>query len=344
MDRETGPEPTAIRPAQPAGSRRRHTQAEVTSARPAEAGSAPDDESPRTTGADGYSPDLEKAADDTDEFGRVPDKAAHDTNEFGRVPAEDEADNTDDSWQMRRVGFPSRLIMAQLAIDPRVPIWSRRAVAALIIGVGFTLWLGWRTGLTIAAVAAIADTIYQSKTVSLIPAAARIASAQRRTRHRLLLMRPWGYHALHTRPIPGTESFIDHLVIGPGGVYAIDSERWDRRLPVRTVASNSAAGPVLYHGPFSQRERLAHARWEAAQAAYLLSRQLRQPVAVRPAMVIYGPAVPWAVARLRGVDVMGGRSVVRYFLSRKRANPDMAITWERAGQIAAAAERALPPG
>jgi hypothetical protein len=99
----------------------------------------------------------------------------------------------------------------------------------------------------------------------------------------------------------------------------------------------------LYHGPDSQRERLAHARWEAGQAAYLLSRELRQPVVVRPAMVIYGPAVPWSVARLRGVDVMGGRSVVRYLVSRKRANPDTAISWEQAGEIASAAERALPP-
>src|SRR5215469_2429313 len=330
MDRETGPEPTAIQPAQAAGSRR-PTQAEVTAPLPATPGSAPDDDPPRITGREEPGPIAARAPDDTDEFGAVrPDK--------------DHAEITDDAWQMRRVGFPSRLILAQLAIDPRVPIWTRRAVAALLIAVGFTLWLGWRTGLTIAALAAIADTIYQSRNVSLIPAAARIASAQRRTRHRLLVMRFWGYHALHTRPIPGTGSIIDHLVIGPGGVYAIDSERWDRRMPVRTVASNSAAGPVLYHGPDSQRERLAHARWEAAQAAYLLSRELGRPVSVRPTMVIYGPAVPWSVARLRGVDVLGGRSVIRYFVSRKRASPDTAITWEQAGEIASAAERALPLG
>jgi len=330
MDRETGPDPTAIRPVQEAGSLRRHTQAEVTAPLSAESGSALDDDPPRTTDdADVVRPGADKQVDDTDEFGVV-------------GPDSDDAENAEDAWQMRRVGFPSRLILAQLAVDPRVPIWSRRAVVALLIAVGFTLWLGWRTGLTIAALAAIADTIYQSKTVSLIPAAARIASAQRRTRHRLLVMRLWGYHSLHTRPIPGTESIIDHLVIGPGGVYALDAERWDRRLPVRTVASNSAAGPVLYHGPDSQRERLAHARWEAAQAAYLLSRELRQPVTVRPAMVIYGPAVPWSVARLRGVDVMGGRSVVRYLVSRRKSNPDAAITWEQAGEIASAAERALP--
>jgi Nuclease-related domain len=340
MDRETGPEPTTIRPAQPAGSQRTPTRAEVTAPRPAGPGQAADDDPLPASGTGGPGRGLDRAANDTSEF-FVGQATA------GQEPAEadaDEAGYPDDAPQLRRVGFPSRLIMAQLAIDPRVPIWTRRAVAALVIGVGFTLWLGWRTGLTIAALAAIADTIYQSKTVSLIPAAARVASAQRRTRHRLLLTRPWGYHALHARPIPGTESIIDHLVVGPGGVYAIDSERWDRRLPVRTVASNSAAGPVLYHGPFSQRDRLAHARWEAAQAAYLLSRELRQPVIVRPAMVIYGPAVPWSVARLRGVDVMGGRSVVRYLASRKKVSPDTAVTWERAGEIAAAAERALRPG
>lgn len=331
MDRETGPEPTVIRPAQPAGSQPGHTQAEVTAPPPTGQDTSPDDDPLPGSATGELSRRAGRAVDDTDELGVV-------------IPDDDKPGHTDATWQTRRVGFPSRLIMTQLAVDPRVPIWTRRAVATVVIGLGFTFWLGWRSGLTIAALAAIADTVYQSKTVALIPAAARVASAQRRTRRRLLVTKAWGYHALHTRPIPGTDSIIDHLVIGPGGVYAVDSERWDRRMPVRTVASNSAAGPVLYHGPTSQRERLAHARWEAAQAAYLLSRELRQPVTVRPAMVIYGPAVPWSVARLRGVDVMGGRSVVRFLISRKKASPARALTWEQAGDIAAAAERALPPG
>jgi hypothetical protein len=254
----------------------------------------------------------------------------------------DPAEAAGAAWQVQRVGFPSRLIMAQLRADPRVPIWTRRAIGVLVVAVGFSFWLGWRYGLTIAAVVAILDTIYQSKTVSLIPAAARVAFAQRRTRHRLLLVRPWGYQALHSRPIPGTESIIDHLVVGPGGVFAVDSERWDRRLPVRTVASNSAAGPVLYHGPFSQKGRLAHARWEAAQATHLLSREMRRQVTVHPTMVIYGPTVPWSVARLRGVDVFSGRSVLRYFTSRTRVKGEAAMNWQQVGEIVAAAERALP--
>ena len=233
--------------------------------------------------------------------------------------------------------------MAGLAADPRLPIWIRRAVIALVVALIFTLWKGWRVGLTAAAVVAICDTIYHSKTVALIPAAARVSSAQRKTRRRLYVVRPFGYMAVHARRIPGSDSVIDHLVVGPGGVYAVDSERWDRRLPVRTVASGSSkTGALLYHGPFSQKDRLAHARWEAAQAARLLSEDLGQQVTVHPAMVVYGPTVPWAVTNLRGVDVLAGRKVSKYFRSRKRANRAHTLGWEEAGAIFAAAERVLP--
>ena len=208
---------------------------------------------------------------------------------------------------------------------------------------GVTFWAGWRVGLTAAVIAAVIDTIYQSKTMALIPAAARVSSAQRRTRHRLQLTRVSGYHAVHGRGIPGTDSVVDHLVIGPGGIFAVDSQRWDRRLPVRTVAGASASGPVLYHGPFSQKDKLAHARWEAAQVTRLLSDELGEQITVQPAMVIYGPMVPWTVAHLRGVDVFSGRNAAKYFRSRKRVRETGPLTWEQAGEILAAAERILPP-
>lgn len=237
--------------------------------------------------------------------------------------------------------------MAELAADPRMPIWIRRAIISIVVALLVTLWKGWRVGLTAAAVYAICDTLYHSKTMALIPAAARVSSAQRKTRRRLYLLRPFGYMAIHARPIPGSDSVVDHLVVGPGGIYAVDSERWDRRLPVRTVAtgnppSASPTGALLYHGPFSQKERLAHARWEAAQVARLLSADLGQDVTVRPAMVIYGPTVPWGVTSLRGVDVLAGRKIGKYFRSRKRANREDALGWEQAGTIFAAAERCLP--
>jgi hypothetical protein len=239
---------------------------------------------------------------------------------------------------------PARAILAGLSADPRVPIWIRRAVLCTIVFVPVLLWQGWRLGLTAAALVAVVGTVYQARTMAMIPAAARVSSAQRRTKRRLYLVRISGYLAINARAIPGTTSIIDHLVVGPGGVFALDSERWDRRLPVRAVASSgsSAAGQVLYHGPFSQKDRLAHARWEAARAARLLSQELGREITVKPAMVIYGPTVPWAVASLRGVDVFAGRSVGKYFRSRKRARAAGPLSWEEAGEIFAAAQRVLP--
>lgn len=236
----------------------------------------------------------------------------------------------------------SRPLMGGLGADPRLPVWIRRAVVAVLIGVIVAFWQDWRLGLTAAVIVIIADTIYQSKRMTLIPAEARVTSAQRKTRRRLLLLRQAGYLALHARGIPGTDSVIDHLVIGPAGVFALDSERWDRRLPVRTVAASSGAGAVLYHGPFSQKERLAHARWEAAQAARLVGAELDQELTVRPTMVIYGPTVPWHVATLRGVDVFGGRRVGRYFRTQSRASRGHRLGGAEAAVIYEAAERALP--
>jgi hypothetical protein len=230
-----------------------------------------------------------------------------------------------------------------LAADPRLPIWIRRIVIALVLFTAATVWQNWRLGLTVAVIAGIIDAIYRSKTMGMIPAAVRVTSAQRMTRRRLVLTRPSGYLALHARAIPDTESVIDHLVVGPGGVFAVDSERWDRRLPVRNVATSSAAGPILYHGPFSQKERLAHARWEAAQAAHLLSEELGVEVRVRPVMIIYGPSIPWDIATLRGVDVFTGRKAGAYFRRRNQASDSDQLTWDQIGDIYEAAGRVLPP-
>jgi Nuclease-related domain len=231
-----------------------------------------------------------------------------------------------------------RPVLGGLAGDPRLPIWIARAVMALVAGVAITAWQGWRLGLTAAALVAIADTIYRSRTTSVIPAGARVGSAQRRTGRRLSLLRPHGYVALRSRAIPGSDSVIDHLVIGPGGVFALDSERWDRRLPVRSVT-----GDLLYHGPFSQKARLEHARWEASQAAAHLSKALGQKITVRPAMVIYGPTIPWIVASLDGVDVLAGKRLRKYFRRQARTRRAGQLDAEQVEDIHIAAAVALPP-
>jgi hypothetical protein len=211
---------------------------------------------------------------------------------------------------------------------------------ALVVGIAIAIWLNWRWGLTAAAVVAIVDTIYQSRAMSHVPADVLATGAQRRTRRRLAGLRRAGYVSLHGRAIPDSDQVIDHLVIGPAGVFAIDSERWDRRLPVRITGKGS--GGTLYHGPYSQTSRLAHARWEASRASALVGAELQQPVSTSPVMVIYGPQIPWGVAKLRGVDVFDGKRVQKFFKSQNKATRGHHLDDEEISRIYQAAERALP--
>jgi Nuclease-related domain len=208
----------------------------------------------------------------------------------------------------RREGIGQHLgNLAHLSADPRMRSWQWRAVIAIVVMVAFSIVAGWRVGLALAVLAVIADTIIRSRRVMLGPAGVRQNAARRRTRRQLRKLERAGYRAEHNVLIPGSEDQIDHLVIGPAGVFAIDSEGWDRRLPVRATR-----GTQLWHGPFSMKDRLEHARWESERAAARLSSALGTQVTVRPAMAVYGPKLPWDVSTIRDVDVFSGRRLRRY--------------------------------
>lgn len=228
--------------------------------------------------------------------------------------------------------------VAHLSANPRRRAWQWRVIVAVVVGLvaGFLLD-DWRLGLTFAVLAVIADTIIRSRTVFKGPAGVRLTKAQKHTARQLSSLHRKGYRAMHILPIPDSEEQIDHLVIGPAGVFAIDSEDWDKRMPVRT--SNHRQ---LWHGPRSMKDRLEHAHWEAGQAASLLSAEMGSPVTVRAAMAVYGPKIPWDVAEIRDVDVFSGerlRSYLRRRARRRDNHPLNASEIERVDKAAHAAFR-----
>jgi Nuclease-related domain len=219
-----------------------------------------------------------------------------------------------------------------------MPAWIRRAAACAVAGISVSIVANWRVGLTLAAIIAIADTVHRSRTTAAVPASVRAASAHRRTRRRLARLHRSGYRTLHARIAPESLCVIDHLVIGPGGVYSVDAERWDRRLPVR--ATN---GGKLYHGPFSQADRLTHALWAADEVRRLVGAALGEELIVQPAMVIYGATIPWTVASISGVDVFSGRRLRKYLRQDAKARFAVRLEAEQIERIHTAAAEALPP-
>ena len=208
-------------------------------------------------------------------------------------------------------------------------------VVGLIFGIITKTWV---IGLTLAILAGMVDTLYRLRTAADHVNGASQSGAQRRTRWQLRKMRRAGYFALDARPIPNSREYIDHLVVGPSGVYAIDSEKWNAKVPVRTANSK-----ILYRGPESQKERLEHAVWEAGRAAEILSAALGTEITVRPALAIYGPRIPWDVATIRGVDVFTGKKLGTYLRRRGRQRDGVPkLTREQVRTIYETAARMLP--
>ncbi|MEU8265890.1 nuclease-related domain-containing protein [Sphaerisporangium sp. NPDC049002] len=203
------------------------------------------------------------------------------------------------------------------------------AGAGLVVGI--PMW-SWRLGLVAAIIAAIADTVYRARTASTVAPWRRASAAERRTEAQLRKLERNGYLTLHARAIPDSDAQIDHLVVGPTGVYAVDSEKWDKRLPVRVQSHRK-----LFHGPFNQKPRLDEARWEASQASELITRELGREVSVVPSLAIYGPAIPWKILNIREVDVFDGSRVSKWITNRERS-----LTSDEVEEIYAAAEQVLP--
>jgi hypothetical protein len=227
--------------------------------------------------------------------------------------------------------------LAHLAADPKMRVWELRVVVALVIIVAFSILASWQLGLTLAVLAVVADTIYRSRRRYDGPGKVRLTGAQRRTRRQLTKLERAGYRAMHGGIIPESHDQIDHLVVGPAGVFAIDSEAWDKRLPVRTKNARQ-----LWHGPFSKKDRLEHAQWEAQRAAELLSGAIGKPVTVRPVVAVYGPKIHWDVATIREVDVFSGPRLRKYLLRRARQDGVRPLTNDEIEQIYAAANQAFP--
>jgi len=250
----------------------------------------------------------------------------------------------DDGGEADDGGEPALTRFRDLPLDQKLRVWRLRALIILIVGVVFTIIANWEVGISLAIIAGIADTIYRARGVETPGHVAQPGTvdratlrAQKRTIKQLASMERAGYVALHRRPIPGSKEVIDHLVVGPTGVYAIDSEKWDKDMPIRT-----RNGKQLWLGPESKKERLDHARWEAGQASERLSAKLNMEIKVQPTLAIYGPKIPWDIAVIRDVDVFSGDRLKKYLRRRARRKGVPHLSSEQIAKIREAAGEVLP--
>ena len=100
---------------------------------------------------------------------------------------------------------------------------------------------------------------------------------------------------MHDLAVPGSRANVDHLVIGLGGLFVIDSKLYRRRLQLDPSGQ-------LWHGRYSPlRCRRCRSRPTAALV-------LPDPdVVVVPIVAVHGAQVPWGKVVMEGVPVVAAR-------------------------------------
>ena len=121
--------------------------------------------------------------------------------------------------------------------------------------------------------------------------------AERRTARLLAPLERQGWAVLHDLAIPGSAANIDHPVIGPGGVLAIDTKHYQGRLRLDPDG-------MVWHGRHLLVSALRTTLWEADQADEVLGIADTQVAAI---VAVRGASIPWGVLRADGVTVIPAR-------------------------------------
>jgi hypothetical protein len=183
--------------------------------------------------------------------------------------------------------------------------WTRslpwRVAATVAIGAGGGVLgslLGPRLGLVLSVLAAVAAGWGLRFRPSPDARAWRRGTVgERRTARLLGHLERHGWVVLHDLAIPRSQANIDHLVIGPGGVFVIDSKQYRGRLRLDPLGR-------LWHGRYPLAPALRAVSFEADQAALVVT---DPEVVVVPVMAVHGAQVPWGKVVMDGVPVVPAR-------------------------------------
>jgi Nuclease-related domain len=174
---------------------------------------------------------------------------------------------------------------------------------AVILGIGASggvlgSLLAPRLGLVVAALAvAAAGWGLRFRSSPEAVAWRRGAVGERRTGRLLDRLERHGWAVLHDLAVPRSRANIDHLVIGPGGVFVIDSKQYRGRLQL------DGSGR-LWHGRYPLAPTLRAVSFEADQVARVLT---DPDVVVVPVMAVHGAQIPWGKVVREGVPVVAAR-------------------------------------
>ena len=117
----------------------------------------------------------------------------------------------------------------------------------------------------------------------------RGAAGERHTARILDRLTHDGYVVFHDLAVPGSPANVDHLVIGPTGVFVIDSKQWTGQVYQTTDG-------LAWHNHYRLDRTLDTVRWEAETVSRLLGTRATALVCVHGAQVHGGGGEAQGVA------------------------------------------------
>jgi hypothetical protein len=144
----------------------------------------------------------------------------------------------------------------------------------------------------------------------------RGAAGERHTAHLLRRLTRDGYVIFHDLAVPGSPANVDHLVIGPTGVFVIDSKQW-------TGSVRQGADGLAWHNHYRLDRTLETVRWEAATIGRLLGTR------AAALLCVHGAHVQGGGLDAQGVAIVPAhvlRSALGYDRVLSDADVDLLVT------------------
>jgi hypothetical protein len=179
----------------------------------------------------------------------------------------------------------------------------------------------------------LADLLGPLAPIESVPAAKwrRGVEGERRTAQLLAPLRNLGWTVLHDRRIPGSAANVDHLVVGPSGVWVVDSKLWQGRVKVMGDGR-------LWYGRRCLDDDLRVLRWATGEVGRALGvRKHAAPVPIHSVLCVHGARLPRAQLLLDDVT-LAAPEALRDLL--RSASPCLTVC--EVERLAAKSARCLP--
>ena len=157
------------------------------------------------------------------------------------------------------------------------------------------------------------------------------ADGEARTARFLEPLRGEGFRILHDRRIPGSRANIDHIVIGPPGVFVVETKSFGGRLNVR--------GNEVYVAGRRRTGMIEEVKREALATQVAIASELETiGLPVVPVICVHRADLPWLGAQAGGVRIASGKELVKRLRTAEPRLDPQTVDW-----LARAAADALAP-